>query len=213
MDINDRRRRDGLAFRRESTDVRRRILDAARDVFVQDGYEATSMRAVAKRIGYRPATIYRHFVSKEDLLREICRRDFRGLSAAFFLHASVVRDPVERLRRMGRTYLDFALRHPRQYSFLFMSPRPAGGARHPGDSDPVDDAFVFLLATTAEGAAQGRFRPECEDPDQVALLFWGSLHGLASLHVARLNHDGENLGDLVSLSEATIEVMFRGLLR
>lgn len=194
-------------------DLRRRILDAARKLFVHDGYEAASMRAIAKRIGYSPTMIYHHFGGKEELLREVCHRDFRALSTALFLHIALVEDPIERLRRIGRSYLDFALRHPRQYAFLFMSGRPVSGRLSEADGNPVDDGYVLVLATVAEASALGRFRPGFEDPDRVAQLLWCSVHGLAALHVAGPNHTWLELCDILTLSEDAIEVTLRGLLR
>ncbi|GMV03915.1 MAG: TetR family transcriptional regulator [Gemmatimonadota bacterium] len=172
------------------------------------------MRAIARHIGYSATAIYQHFESKEHLLHEVCVRDFRGLSTAFLLHVASVSDPLERLRRMGRSYLDFAVRHPRQYAFLFMTLRPphslgAGAV----DSAPVDDAYLLLFTTIGEAAAQDRFRPDLGDPERLARLFWGSLHGLAALHVARPHRDWLDGGDIVSLSETAIDVMLRGTVR
>ena len=99
---------------RESAETRRRIVDAARDLFVEKGYEATSMRAIAQRIEYTPTAIYHHFDSKEALLTELCTQDFRTLAAAF-QEVARVEDPVERLLRIGDAYVDFALEHPMHY--------------------------------------------------------------------------------------------------
>lgn len=199
---------------REDAHRRRLILDAARKLFAREGLEAASVRAIAKHIGTSPATIYHHFGSKDELLEEICLRDFHGLSAAFFLHVAIVKDPVERLRRMGRSYLDFALRHPRQYAYLLMRVQPmASAGTDRGDRSPLEDAYLFLLTTVSEAAAQDRFRPEYQEPDSIAHLLWGALHGLAALHVARPSHDPLDNGGLLCLSEITMDVVFRGLLR
>ena len=48
-------------------ELRRVILDAARDVFVTHGYEGFSMRKLAERIEYSPGSVYLHFKSKEVL--------------------------------------------------------------------------------------------------------------------------------------------------
>lgn len=206
--------RGGVTARRQGTDLRGSILDAARQILVQGGHEAVSMRGIAERIGYSATAIYHHFCSREDLLRAVCSRDLRGLSAAFFLHIATVEDPVERLRRMGRSFLDFALRHPSQYVFLFMTARSetSSGCEH-GESDPVDDAYLFLFSTVGEAAAQGRFREELGDPERVAQLLWSSLHGLASLHIAKPHRDWLGGGSIVSLSGTAIEVVLRGVLR
>src|SRR6516164_3602292 len=93
---------------RERASVREQILDAARDMFVQDGVEAVTMRAIAQRIEYSAPVIYSHFADKHALLQELCFRDFRALAQTFG-RIEHIEDPVERLRRIGYAYVDFAL--------------------------------------------------------------------------------------------------------
>jgi AcrR family transcriptional regulator len=57
---------------RQRQSLRKQILDAARELFTELGYEAVSMRRIADKIGYSPTTIYLHFADKEALVRELC---------------------------------------------------------------------------------------------------------------------------------------------
>jgi AcrR family transcriptional regulator len=52
-------------------DTRQRILDEAQALFVERGYEATSLREIAERVGVTKAALYYHFTSKEELLRAL----------------------------------------------------------------------------------------------------------------------------------------------
>ena len=52
-------------------DTRQRILDAATELFIERGYEATSLREIAERVGVTKAALYYHFPGKEDLLRAL----------------------------------------------------------------------------------------------------------------------------------------------
>src|SRR3954464_6702698 len=108
---------------REKQELRTKILDAARELFVAEGYEAVTMRAIADKIEYSATAIYKHFADKDALVGELCRHDFRGF-AAHFAKAASVRDPIERLRAAGRAYFDFAKKYPQHYRFMFMAPRP-----------------------------------------------------------------------------------------
>ncbi len=65
---------------REREELRTRILDAARELFAEEGYEAVTMRRIADRIEYSPTAIYFHFRDKEALMRELCDHDFRALA-------------------------------------------------------------------------------------------------------------------------------------
>src|SRR5262245_29715695 len=102
-------------------ETRDRILDAAREVFVKEGVEAVTMRAIADRIEYTATAIYHHFRDKNALLRELAQHDLRALVHAFG-RIGRIEDPIERLRHIGYTYIRFGLENQNHYRFLFMSP-------------------------------------------------------------------------------------------
>ena len=53
------------------TDTRQRALDVALELFTEQGYEKTSLREIADRLGIKKASLYYHFPSKEALLAGI----------------------------------------------------------------------------------------------------------------------------------------------
>lgn len=55
-------------------DTRERILDVALELFVEHGYEKTSLREIADRLGVTKAALYYHFRTKEDILAGIVAR-------------------------------------------------------------------------------------------------------------------------------------------
>ena len=57
--------------RRERGSTRERILDVALELFLEQGYEKTSLREIADRLGVTKAALYYHFASKEDILLEL----------------------------------------------------------------------------------------------------------------------------------------------
>src|SRR2546430_17158958 len=99
---------------REREEVRGKILDAARELFVSDGYDAVTMRKIADRIEYSPTAIYLHFTDKEALLRELCATDYGSL-AKQFQRLAKVEDPLERLPRIGPAHVAFASQGPDPY--------------------------------------------------------------------------------------------------
>src|SRR5262249_6593733 len=115
----------GSLERRERVkqELRTRILDAARELFVEHGYEAVTMRKIADKIEYSPTAIYFHFRDKQSLIRELCDEDFATLAQKFQKIARVA-DPIERLRRIGRAYVAFAIAYPNHYQLMFMTPHP-----------------------------------------------------------------------------------------
>src|ERR1700747_187689 len=93
---------------REKSETRDKILDAARELFVAEGYEGVSMRKVAEKIEYSPTAIYVHFADKNELFHELCREDFARLQDAMRSPAMPT-DPLERLRQIGRSYIEFGV--------------------------------------------------------------------------------------------------------
>lgn len=197
---------------REREETRRRILDAARELFVQRGYEATSMRAIADKIEYTPTAIYHHFKSKEALLSELCNADFRVLAAAF-RRTGRIDDPIERLHRIGEAYVGFALENPMHYQLLFMTCRPEVMESDTALDAASQEAYGFLLQTCAEGIAQGQFRPELDDPHEVAQILWAACHGLVSLRIAKRDQTKMPWRDVRRTSTHLREAVLRGLLR
>ena len=148
MGSTERRARAKVALRQQ-------ILDAARDLFVRDGYDAVSMRRIAARIEYSPTAIYLHFPDKQSILTALCDETFEKLSMHLATHFERCTDPLTRLREGLRLYVDFGLAHPHHYtvSFLIKSrderTGPTAGHR----------AFAFLQAAVAGRWPAARFGP------------------------------------------------------
>ena len=88
---------------REREEMRRKILDAARELFMTEGYERVTMRRIAEAIEYSATTIYNHFEDKDDLVLALCTEDFERL----FRHLQQqppAADPVEGIQ-IGRAHV------------------------------------------------------------------------------------------------------------
>jgi AcrR family transcriptional regulator len=199
---------------REKAELRDKILDAARELFVSEGFEAVSMRKLADRIEYSPTAIYLHFKDKEAVMRAVCDADFLTLAKQFRKIARIA-DPVERLRAAGLAYAEFAFEHPNHYRLMFMTPHPP---HVPEESEiqkgnPEEDAYAFLRATLADCIAAGRLRPELQDADLLAQVTWGGIHGVISLQIAKHNDDWIDWRPSDQRVELMMDVMIRGLLR
>jgi AcrR family transcriptional regulator len=175
----------GTAERRakEKENLRRAILDAARDLFVSQGYEAVSMRKIAERIEYSPTAIYLYFKDKDAILGTLIDEGFELLCRAIS-QLDGVSDPVERLRRGGRGYIQFALENPHYYRLMFEMADSAPTPGTPGQKrESAVRAFGFIRRCVSEGMAQGRFRT---DREEIILSHtaWSHVHGAAALALA-----------------------------
>jgi AcrR family transcriptional regulator len=199
---------------REKAEIREKILEAARELFVSEGYEAVSMRKIADRIEYSPTAIYLHFKDKEAVMRELCETDFYTLAQEFQEIAKIA-DPVERLRALGLAYARFALAHPNHYRLMFMTPHV-----HQKDEEhliergnPEEDAYAFLKWAVGEILAAGRHRTDLEDVDLLAQTFWAGMHGVVSLQIAKCNDDWVDWRPDEERIHLMNEILIRGLVR
>jgi AcrR family transcriptional regulator len=195
--------------------LRDRILEAARELFVESGVEAVTMRAVAQRVGSSATAIYLHFEDKGALLRTLCEEDF--LAFAHVFHGIVaVDDPHERLRLSGRAYARFAMEHPSSYRLLFMTPglpSQLAGARALQRGNVEQDAYAFLLATVTYGIERGAFDPRHRDPNLLAQTIWASVHGVVSLDIAKHCDAWVEWTSLEARVDTMLEVILRGVMR
>jgi AcrR family transcriptional regulator len=169
---------------REKVGIRELILEAARDLFVELGYEGVSMRKVAQRIDYSPTAIYLHFVDKEALFHELCGRDFASLAARFG-ELATISDPGERLAACGHAYVEFAVAHPNHYRLMFMTPvnLPLTADDLHRKGNPDEDAYAFLRSLIEECMRAGYFRTDLTDADLVAQTLWAGVLGVAALEI------------------------------
>ena len=76
--------------------TRRRLLDAARDLAADGGYDAVTMRAVAQRAGVSAPTAYQYFSSRDHVLVDVLIDLASGTTAVITARPSRRREPVER---------------------------------------------------------------------------------------------------------------------
>jgi AcrR family transcriptional regulator len=196
---------------REREETRGKILDAARDLFVAEGYDAVTMRKIADRIEYSPTAIYFHFRDKEALLKELCQNDFLSLAQEFVAMQDIA-NPLEKMKATGRAYLKFGLDHPNHYRLMFMTPHP------PVEPDnergnPEEDAYAFLKAIVAQAIVERRFKREYNDVDLVTQTVWSGVHGVISLHIAKSNDNWVDWRPIEKRAQVMIDVLVDGLAR
>jgi len=200
---------------REKSETRDKILDAARELFVTEGYEGVSMRRVAEKIEYSPTAIYVHFSDKQQLFHELCQQDYARL-AEVFQSSAMSSDPIERLKQIGNTYTEFGVRYPNHYKFMFMTPHPP---QVPDEKDreimgnPEVDAYAFLKWAVQQAIEAGRFREELQDAELISQTLWASVHGVIALQIAKGCDPWVDWRPLAQRAQLMLDVTLRGLVR
>jgi AcrR family transcriptional regulator len=200
---------------REKLETRDKILDAARELFITEGYDGVSMRQVAERIEYSPTAIYVHFADKQQLFHELCHADYARLAAAFQSFANL-HDPVERIKRSGAAYIEFGRRFPNHYRLMFMSTHLHGELDEQDcqlKGNPEVDAYAFLKHSVQQAIEAGLFRDELKDAELLSQTLWAAVHGVISLEIAKHGDAWVDWRPLEQRADLMLDATLRGLLK
>ncbi len=160
------------------------ILSAAKKLFLENGYINTSMRKIAAEVGISPTTIYLYYKDKADVIHALHQEGFKILSEQFKTLENV-EHPFERLKAMGRCYINFALDNPDFYDIMFIMREPLEHIEvHKTKGDDLswkegEEAFNSLVSVVSDCQEVGYFKGF--DAFEMALLLWANMHGLCAL--------------------------------
>lgn len=157
--------------------MRKSILGAAREIFLEKGYEETSIRNIAQRIDYSPTTIYLYFKDKTAIFHELHSEGFQILQSKMEPLFSV-EDPYQRLIAMGRIYLAFAAENADYYDLMFVQKAPIDFL----DDEPWkegESSFSGLMFTIQQCIENGTLN--FKDAEVGAYMVWSAMHGMITL--------------------------------
>jgi AcrR family transcriptional regulator len=201
---------------RHKEDLKRDILAAAKTLFTEKGFEATSIRAIAEKIEYSPATIYLYYKDKNEIVHALHSEGFKLLVSHFEVLGHIT-NPFERLKGMGRAYMQFAIQNPDIYQLLFIMKEPLQHVANCfEDWDEGDRAFDILLKTVGECQQAGYFKKF--DQTLLSFVIWSTMHGLCTLrtsghmeHVAVARASHMSLDQLMNQAFETYVAMLEKL--
>jgi len=200
----------GTAARREreKTELRERILDAARDIVLREGFGALTIRKIADAVEYAPGTLYLYFENRDAIARELSFEGFRTLLESFS-PAATLKDPLARLEAIGRAYVRFGMENPETYRLIFMEdPQLTTAVFKAAGDDPGQRAYRALVDPLEELRAAGRLRAGA-DVQALADTLWAVVHGIVSL---KLTCPGFPVTPVEPLVDAALRTFLDGLL-
>lgn len=162
---------------REREAVRRRILDAARELFVAEGYRHVSIRRIAQRVEYSPGAIYSYFHGKDDIFFALAEEGFRKLFE--FTSAPAIDDPLGAVREGFLQYYRFSRLHPEYFELMFIDRSVPRIGQH-------WQAFATVAATIENAcdairrAVDAGALPAGTDPQVAFHILWTAVHGASS---------------------------------
>jgi AcrR family transcriptional regulator len=163
---------------REKLEMRRLILDAAKDIFLEKGFHNTSIRNIAEKIEYSPGTIYLYYKDKDDIFHALHEEGFGKMLGMMqpLLH---VADPMERLIAMGKVYMEFALKNKELYDLMFIMEAPINAELNREKWEMGDRTLNFLKEVLTDCQQKGHFKDM--NIDYLSFMIWSSLHGMCAL--------------------------------
>ena len=193
---------------KQKLELRRRILDTASELFLEQGYSSFSLRQVAERIGYSPTTVYLYFENKDDLLFAVLLEGFEQFYSAMKSAYASESNPLAKIAAMGRAYITFGVAHPAHYRLMFMERGDFLLRENPRDRRSTLDSFEFIVRAVHEAHAAGLLRPG--EPMEHVYSLWAGVHGLTALFIAMPT---PNPPDIQTQTEMHLEVLQRGIAR
>ncbi len=194
---------------REKQELKQQILDAARELFVRDGYESVSMRKIADKIEYSPATIYTYFQDKDEILDCLCEETFAHLHAHKLAAVHEMKgDALEALKKGMETYIRFGLDHPDHYIVTFIlkaplyeKPEHCHTRKAQAGQRCFDDMRNIVRRCIKEGEIKNA------DLEETSQALWAGIHGLTALLITQ---PGFPFVERERLIRRTIEILVRG---
>lgn len=160
--------------------LRRALLDAALELFVERGAFDFTLRELARQAGVTHNAPYRHFAGKAELLAALREDGFAMLAEACRGRLRALPDDSDarqRVRVLGEGYVRFAIEHPHHFRLMLHNPL---GSEVP--QAMAGEAFTILRDTIADAQRAGVVRDDLS-ARELALGAWSLVHGLASLLV------------------------------
>jgi AcrR family transcriptional regulator len=197
---------------REKVEMRQRIVDAAINMYLEEGYDKLSLRGIAQRIEYAPGTIYLYFKDKDELFHAMHEWAFERLFEKFN-ETTAIADPLDRLREIGYVYMKFAFDNPELYDLMFILNEPM--CAHKDELNVWkcgEKAYEFLRDTVKVCFERRLLRGD--NVEMITFSMWSAVHGMVSLKLRnRLNiYDKIDMPvgfDKEKLIEASVEMLFK----
>jgi len=192
---------------RDREELRARILDAARELFVAEGYRNVSIRKIAEKVEYSPAALYSYFASKDDVFFALAEEGFHKLFEFTNDPAVMTSDPLTAIRHGFLRYYQFSRAHPEYFELMFVD-RSVPKISHEWERFAyVEQMIDEVRGVIKRGIDAGLF-PSDTDSDVAFHILWAAVHGAATIAVCDRLAPDENPD---ALARDTLEAAIAGL--
>lgn len=175
MSISERKQKEKEA-------LRLLILNGAKKLFVERGIESTTIRSIADEINYSVGTVYVYFKDKNEIFHDLHSIGFQELGQ-YFNELFGIEDPMKRLKKMGFTYIKFAMENSEMYDLMFNLKAPMDYLEEQKNNLWPEGAntYSYLKKTVEECMKRGHF--DGHDSEALSFLIWSMVHGMCCLEI------------------------------
>lgn len=173
--------------------VKEKILDAALDILFEEGFHFLSMRKIAVKMKMTAANLYNYFSNKDEIYLAIQTRGFALLHKQFEEINQSTKAPLDKIRQMVLTYVDFGIHHPDQYEIMFTRNTPKysdyiGTSLEPAATIEKQTALKVAEVATKAFLELAEKKPfiNLQDAGYRTIQIWTALHGIVSLINSRV---------------------------
>lgn len=191
---------------RERQAVTASILNAARDLFVAEGYQSVSIRKVAERIEYSPAAIYSYFASKDDIFLALAAEGFHRLDEKVQA-AMGTGDALENVRSFWWAFYEFSQEQPAYFELMFVDRSVPRITEQWEGFEFLQQMLANAVAAIQRAIDAGHF-PTTLSPDAAMHMLWASLIGPAIVGIRHRLASGE---DYDALARDVLNATIAGL--
>jgi AcrR family transcriptional regulator len=191
---------------RERETVRRKILNAARTLFLNEGYANVSMRKIAEQIEYSPGAIYSYFTSKEDIFFALAEEGLQFVRAHCAV-ASHANSPLERVRDALWRFYTFSKEQPEYFSLVFVDSAVPRISRDWERFSSMRELRADIEHDIQQCIDDGLF-PGAGSSSAIFRILWTAAYGAA---VFRLSHRLAPDEDSDALAHDLLDVTLAGL--
>ncbi|MGC2084761.1 MAG: helix-turn-helix domain-containing protein [Bradyrhizobium sp.] len=186
--------------RREAVNGHKRgiILDAAKQVFAEEGLEGASLRAIAVRAGYTAAALYFHFDSKEAIYAEVLKASLAALGRTVDGAVAQAKLPAQRLKAAAMSFFRYYADNPRDLDLGFYLFR--GGMKPAGLGSERDETLNAALEAALRPIADAAIALGASRQKANLLMVDCFAHAtglLLLLHTGRIRMFGASAPDLM----------------
>lgn len=161
---------------RQKREIRARLIDVARGLVREEGFEGLTIRRLAALAGCAPMSVYSYFPDKDAILAALAEDAFAVLARR--IEADAPTDPVDALEAFLMRYVEFGLENPRHYRIVF-TPRSPERAARATDMPALENPVLGLLMSRLQACIDaGRLSG---DPVVHAGFLWAAVHGAVDI--------------------------------